>query len=101
LIFALLLNDVEAKTYEYGMLRALGMPSKTLIQVPPCFLFPLLLCRLLCVRLIFCVSSSVSLLSISPSSPSLLPPLPLCLSLSLLFRSCLQKLSSLLPQALA
>lgn len=33
LIYSLLLNDVEAKTYEYGMLRALGMPHKSLIQV--------------------------------------------------------------------
>jgi len=33
LIYSLLLNDVEAKTYEYGMLRALGMKQSTLIQV--------------------------------------------------------------------
>lgn len=33
LIYSLLLNDVEGKTYEYGMLRALGMPHKSLIQV--------------------------------------------------------------------
>jgi len=33
LIYSLLLNDVEAKTYEYGMLRALGMRNKVLIQV--------------------------------------------------------------------
>ena len=33
LIFSLLLNDVEAKTYEYGMLRALGMKNRTLIFV--------------------------------------------------------------------
>lgn len=33
LIFSLLLNDVEGKTYEYGMLRALGMKQNTLIQI--------------------------------------------------------------------
>ncbi len=33
LIYSLLLNDVDAKTYEYGMLRALGMPARTLIQL--------------------------------------------------------------------
>lgn len=33
LIYSLMLNDVEAKTYEYGMLRALGMPNRTLIQL--------------------------------------------------------------------
>ena len=33
LIFSLLLHDVDAKTYEYGMLRALGMRHRTLIQV--------------------------------------------------------------------
>ena len=33
LIFSLLLHDVDAKTYEYGMLRALGMRHRTLVQV--------------------------------------------------------------------
>lgn len=33
LIYSLLLNDVEEKTYEYGMLRALGMKQRTLIQL--------------------------------------------------------------------
>ena len=33
LIFSLLLHDVDSKTYEYGMLRALGMRHRTLIQV--------------------------------------------------------------------
>jgi len=33
LIYSLLLNDVQTRTYEYGMLRALGMPQKTLIHV--------------------------------------------------------------------
>ncbi|KAL0483814.1 hypothetical protein AKO1_014032 [Acrasis kona] len=33
LIFALLLANVEEKTYEYGMLRALGLKQNTLIQV--------------------------------------------------------------------
>ncbi len=33
LIYSLLLNDVEAKTYEYGMLRALGMQKANLIQL--------------------------------------------------------------------
>ena len=33
LVFALLLNNVEEKTYEYGMLRALGLKQSSLIQV--------------------------------------------------------------------
>jgi ABC-type antimicrobial peptide transport system permease subunit len=33
LVFALLLSNVEEKTYEYGMLRALGLKQSTLIQV--------------------------------------------------------------------
>jgi ABC-type antimicrobial peptide transport system permease subunit len=33
LIYSLLLNDVEGKTYEYGMLRALGMKQRTLVQI--------------------------------------------------------------------
>eukprot|EP00004_Rigifila_ramosa_P022811 TRINITY_DN6304_c0_g1_i1.p1 TRINITY_DN6304_c0_g1~~TRINITY_DN6304_c0_g1_i1.p1 ORF type:complete len:1190 (-),score=307.13 TRINITY_DN6304_c0_g1_i1:20-3532(-) len=33
LIFSLMLSDVEEKTYEYGMLRALGMPTDTLINI--------------------------------------------------------------------
>jgi ABC-type antimicrobial peptide transport system permease subunit len=33
LIYSLLLNDVEEKTYEYGMLRALGFKQRSLIQV--------------------------------------------------------------------
>lgn len=33
LIYSLLLNDVEAKTYEYGMLRALGLQKDNLIQI--------------------------------------------------------------------
>ena len=33
LIFSLLLHDVDSKTYEYGMLRALGMRHRTLVQV--------------------------------------------------------------------
>ena len=33
LIYSLLLNDVEEKTYEYGMLRALGFRQRSLIQV--------------------------------------------------------------------
>jgi ABC-type antimicrobial peptide transport system permease subunit len=33
LVFALLLGDVEAKTYEYGMLRALGMRHSALVQI--------------------------------------------------------------------
>lgn len=32
-IYALVLGDVEAKTYEYGMLRALGMRSRMLVQL--------------------------------------------------------------------
>lgn len=33
LIYSLLLNNVEQKTYEYGMLRALGLKSSELIQL--------------------------------------------------------------------
>jgi ABC-type antimicrobial peptide transport system permease subunit len=33
LIYSLLLNDVQQRTYEYGMLRMLGMKQRTLIQV--------------------------------------------------------------------
>lgn len=33
MIYALILGDVEAKTYEYGMLRALGLPHNTLSAV--------------------------------------------------------------------
>ena len=33
LIYSLLLNDVEAKTYEYGMLRGLGMRQYVLIEL--------------------------------------------------------------------
>ena len=33
LIFALLLANVEEKTYEYGMLRALGLKKYSLVQV--------------------------------------------------------------------
>jgi len=33
LIYSLMLNDVETRTYEYGMLRALGMPKSSLIQI--------------------------------------------------------------------
>jgi len=33
LIFSLMLGNVEEKTYEYGMLRALGMNNKTLIHL--------------------------------------------------------------------
>lgn len=33
LIYSLLLNDVQQRTYEYGMLRMLGMKQGTLIQV--------------------------------------------------------------------
>lgn len=36
LVYALLLSDVEGKTYEYGMLRALGMRQTALIQVIRC-----------------------------------------------------------------
>ena len=32
-IYALILGDVEAKTYEYGMLRVLGMRHRTLAQL--------------------------------------------------------------------
>ena len=32
-IYSLMLGNVETKTYEYGMLRALGMPYKTLTQL--------------------------------------------------------------------
>ena len=31
LIYSLMLSDVDEKTYEYGMLRALGFKSKSLI----------------------------------------------------------------------
>ena len=33
LIYSLLLSDVEAKTYEYGMLRALGMRNYVLMEL--------------------------------------------------------------------
>ena len=33
LIYSLMLSDTDEKTYEYGMLRALGMPQRHLIQV--------------------------------------------------------------------
>eukprot|EP00727_Mastigamoeba_balamuthi_P011155 m51a1_g6662 hypothetical protein (1014) ;mRNA; r:166914-171319 len=33
LIYSLLLSDVESKTYEYGMLRALGMPNVVLVEL--------------------------------------------------------------------
>eukprot|EP00455_Lapot_gusevi_P003462 TRINITY_DN11415_c0_g1_i4.p1 TRINITY_DN11415_c0_g1~~TRINITY_DN11415_c0_g1_i4.p1 ORF type:complete len:879 (-),score=175.03 TRINITY_DN11415_c0_g1_i4:116-2752(-) len=33
LIYSLLLSDVQGKTYEYGMLRALGMKHFTLVQI--------------------------------------------------------------------
>ena len=33
LVYSLLLNDAQEKTYEYGMLRALGMKHQTLIQI--------------------------------------------------------------------
>jgi ABC-type antimicrobial peptide transport system permease subunit len=33
LIYSLLLGNVEEKTYEYGMLRALGMQSYVLIEL--------------------------------------------------------------------
>ncbi|KAJ3449553.1 abc transporter permease protein yxdm [Anaeramoeba flamelloides] len=33
LIYSLLLTDIEEKTYEYGMLRALGMPHRVLIRL--------------------------------------------------------------------
>eukprot|EP00708_Paratrimastix_pyriformis_P001987 GAFH01000724.1.p1 GENE.GAFH01000724.1~~GAFH01000724.1.p1 ORF type:complete len:1155 (+),score=530.18 GAFH01000724.1:461-3466(+) len=33
LIFSLMLGNVEEKTYEYGMLRALGMNNKTLVHL--------------------------------------------------------------------
>lgn len=33
LIYSLLLSDVEDKTYEYGMLRALGLPHNSLIEL--------------------------------------------------------------------
>lgn len=33
LIYSLMLNDVSEKTYEYGMLRALGMKNRTLVQI--------------------------------------------------------------------
>lgn len=33
LVYALLLNDVDSRTYEYGMIRALGMEKRTLIQI--------------------------------------------------------------------
>ena len=33
LIYSLLLSDVEDKTYEYGMLRALGLPHNALIEL--------------------------------------------------------------------
>jgi len=33
LIYSLQLADVESKTYEYGMLRALGMKHRTLVQI--------------------------------------------------------------------
>jgi len=33
LIYSLLLNDVDSRTYEYGMLRALGMKHRTLVQI--------------------------------------------------------------------
>lgn len=33
LIYALLLQDVDSKTFEYGMLRALGMKHQTLVQI--------------------------------------------------------------------
>lgn len=33
LIYSLLLSDVEEKTYEYGMLRALGLPHNSLIEL--------------------------------------------------------------------
>ena len=33
LIYSLLLSDVEAKTYEYGMLRALGMKNYVLFEL--------------------------------------------------------------------
>ena len=33
LIYALMLNDIDSKTYEYGMLRALGLRNISLIQV--------------------------------------------------------------------
>ena len=44
LVFSLLLNDVETKTYEYGMLRALGMRKSNLLQIllTKAFLFSVL-----------------------------------------------------------
>ena len=33
LLYSLMLSDVDAKTYEYGMLRALGFENSTLIGV--------------------------------------------------------------------
>ena len=33
MIYALVLGDVESKTYEYGMLRALGLRQSILGQV--------------------------------------------------------------------
>ena len=33
LIYALMLNDIDSKTYEYGMLRALGMKHVALVQL--------------------------------------------------------------------
>jgi len=33
LIYSLLLSGVEEKTFEYGMLRSLGLPKKELIML--------------------------------------------------------------------
>jgi hypothetical protein len=33
LIYSLMINDVETKTYEYGMLRALGMRNRSIMQL--------------------------------------------------------------------
>jgi ABC-type antimicrobial peptide transport system permease subunit len=33
LIYTILIGKVEEKTYEYGMLRALGLPQLSLIEV--------------------------------------------------------------------
>eukprot|EP00494_Astrolonche_serrata_P018129 UN18321 len=33
LIYSLLLNDVDSRTYEYGMLRSLGMKQILLVEI--------------------------------------------------------------------
>uniref|UniRef100_A0A0G4HS92 ABC3 transporter permease C-terminal domain-containing protein n=1 Tax=Chromera velia CCMP2878 TaxID=1169474 RepID=A0A0G4HS92_9ALVE len=56
LVYSLMLNDVEEKTYEFGMLRALGMPKYTLVKLlliqALLFAIPGLILGLLCAWLV-------------------------------------------------